>query len=110
MKVLRPIVYVLLVFAITTANAQSKEDRSLDSFWRISVGEAITVYLTEGSSEKATVEAKESLFLAHQNAKQQSLRFPNKVVPLVKPILAQKRLRKARCAMRMAAAADNLMH
>ena len=58
MKVLRQIFYGLLMFAATGVNAQSKEDRNVDSFWKISVGEAITVYLTQGSSEKVTVEAK----------------------------------------------------
>ena len=56
MKILKTTLCFLLVAVAIHATAQSKEDRSLSSFDRLSVGEAITVYLTQGSSESATVE------------------------------------------------------
>ena len=56
MKIFKTTLCFLLVAATIHATAQSKEDRKLSSFDRLSVGEAITVYLEQGSSESATVE------------------------------------------------------
>ena len=49
---------LLLVGFTTVANAQDREERSLDSFSSLKVGESINVTLEKGSSERAIVEVR----------------------------------------------------